>query len=139
MMIIKKYSFLILLLIISCSKKNNFNEVSVKLPNYNHSKYHVNFKTDFSTSVKISYWKDQNEVLYFSRSLIPFSKFASSTTYLKHIGIYLYKKNFLRKFNKLKQSSLEKNENLEQLRILENGYKILAFRAKKETKGIFIR
>lgn len=81
---------------------------------------------------------NQNEVLYFSRSLIPFSKFTTSTTYLKHIGIYLYKKNFLRKFNKLKHSSLEKNENLEQLRILENGYKILAFQAKKETQGIDI-
>ena len=81
---------------------------------------------------------NNNEVLYFSRNLIPFDKTLKKITYLKHIGIYLYKKNFLKKFSKLKFSLLEKRENLEQLRILENGYKMVAFEANKETKGIDI-
>ena len=63
MMISKKYSFLILLIITSCSKKNNFNQVSIDLPNYNHSKYHVNFNTDFNTSTKVLYWSDKNEII----------------------------------------------------------------------------
>ena len=56
--------------------------------------------------------------------------------YLKHIGIFLYRKNFLHKFSKLKERFLEKDQRLEQLRVLENGYKIIAFRAKNLTRGV---
>lgn len=57
--------------------------------------------------------------LYFSRARIPVTGPA-----FKHIGIYVYNKDFLLKFPKMKRTELEKNERLEQLRILENGYKI---------------
>jgi len=80
-----------------------------------------------------------DEVLYFSRSLIPHYRISKNCFYKKHIGVYLYKKNFLKKYSNLKFNNLEKIENLEQLRILENGYNMLAFEAQKETKGIDVR
>jgi len=63
--------------------------------------------------------------LYFSRSLVPYprNKIASLASY-KHIGIYAYRKDFLLKFAKMEQGYLEQIEGLEQLRALENGYKI---------------
>ena len=57
-------------------------------------------------------------------------------TYYKHIGLYLYKRPFLLKFAKMKQTSLEKKERLEQLRALENGYKIKVYETKYDTIGV---
>lgn len=68
--------------------------------------------------------------LYFSRSVIPYQrgveqeKWQSHHTYYKHIGIYAYKALTLSEITKLPQGILEKAESLEQLRWLENGYKI---------------
>lgn len=64
--------------------------------------------------------------LYFSRSPIPYHRDGGgeTSTYLKHIGVYAYKVWFLEIFSRLPQSTLEKAERLEQLRALENGYKI---------------
>jgi 3-deoxy-manno-octulosonate cytidylyltransferase (CMP-KDO synthetase) len=63
--------------------------------------------------------------LYFSRHTIPFNRDdAKDVTYYKHIGLYVYKKDYLMKFIRLKPSKLELAEKLEQLRILENGEKI---------------
>jgi 3-deoxy-manno-octulosonate cytidylyltransferase (CMP-KDO synthetase) len=67
------------------------------------------------------------KALYFSRSGIPYNikpNNKSRITYFKHIGIYGYRKNFLKKFIALKPSPLENTESLEQLRALENGYAI---------------
>lgn len=74
--------------------------------------------------VKVVLDKD-NFVLYFSRSVIPYYKNIIKIFY-KHIGIYVYRKDFLLKFVNMSQGKLEKAEELEQLRILENGYKIKA-------------
>lgn len=69
--------------------------------------------------------------LYFSRSAIPHvrdeadaSKWLSHQHFYKHFGIYVFRRDFLLKFAKMKPTPLEKSEKLEQLRILENGYKI---------------
>ncbi len=62
--------------------------------------------------------------LYFSRSVIPFVRDKEPEKWYKHIGLYGYKKNFLVQFVKLPQSYLERAEKLEQLRALENGYRI---------------
>lgn len=63
--------------------------------------------------------------LYFSRSPIPyFRNEIAGFTYYKHIGLYAYKNNFLKKFVKMNHAVLEEVESLEQLRILSNGYKI---------------
>lgn len=64
-----------------------------------------------------------NNALYFSRSQIPFERGKREEVF-KHIGIYAFKKDFLLKFNRWEQTPLEKSEKLEQLRIIENGYKI---------------
>lgn len=65
---------------------------------------------------------DKNDfALYFSRSPLPFQP---TDYFLQHIGIYGYQRDFLLKFGQLPESRLEKTEKLEQLRILENGYKI---------------
>ena len=62
--------------------------------------------------------------LYFSRAVIPNRFTKDAHIYYKHIGIYGYTKNILNKLSVLKSSSLENAEKLEQLRFLENGYKI---------------
>ncbi|PIU82824.1 MAG: 3-deoxy-manno-octulosonate cytidylyltransferase [Elusimicrobia bacterium CG06_land_8_20_14_3_00_38_11] len=69
-----------------------------------------------------------NFAIYFSRLPLPNS--------LKHIGLYVYKKNFLLKFAQMKQTPLELAEKLEQLRILENGYKIYVVKTKYKTIGV---
>jgi len=76
---------------------------------------------DNSNIVKVVVDKD-GTALYFSRSPIPWRD-GSSPCY-KHIGVYAYTKDFLMTFTRLAQSPLEKIERLEQLRALENGYKI---------------
>lgn len=80
--------------------------------------------------------------LYFSRSVIPYVRgaepetWADSFPYLKHIGIYAYRRNVLREVTQLPQSSLEKAESLEQLRWLQNGYRIRVGQTNIETIGI---
>lgn len=71
-----------------------------------------------------------NFALYFSRQVIPFNRAQKSEdwinhqTYLKHIGLYGYRTHILKKLVALPPSPLEKSEKLEQLRWLENGFKI---------------
>ncbi len=66
--------------------------------------------------------------LYFSRSPIPYLRDRDETRnpspFLKHVGLYAYRKAFLAQLGSLKESALEKLEALEQLRFLENGYRI---------------
>jgi len=62
--------------------------------------------------------------LYFSRSLIPFPRNREGHRVFGHIGIYGYRKDFLLKLTQMAPSFLEKCESLEQLRVLENGYRI---------------
>jgi 3-deoxy-manno-octulosonate cytidylyltransferase (CMP-KDO synthetase) len=62
--------------------------------------------------------------LYFSRSLIPFPRYKEGHHAFEHIGIYGYQKDFLLKLTRLAPTPLEKTEALEQLRVIENGFKI---------------
>jgi 3-deoxy-manno-octulosonate cytidylyltransferase (CMP-KDO synthetase) len=72
----------------------------------------------------------QQEALYFSRMVIPYIKGVDEKEwhkhfiYYRHVGMYAYRKDILEKITKLPPSSLEKAESLEQLRWLENGFKI---------------
>jgi 3-deoxy-manno-octulosonate cytidylyltransferase (CMP-KDO synthetase) len=79
-----------------------------------------------------------NFALYFSRSPIPFSGSVldSKCQFYKHIGLYAYTKDFLFTFANLPPSSLEKYEKLEQLRALENGYRIKMIETKYDTIGV---
>lgn len=77
-----------------------------------------------------------NWALYFSRAVIPFSKTPEKTSYTKHIGLYAFRKKTLFELIKLPQSTLEKQESLEQLRWLENGYSIKVVYTSTETPNI---
>lgn len=86
---------------------------------------------------------DHNDfALYFSRSVIPFMRgedeksWMERHTYYKHIGLYAYRLGILKEITALPQSSLELAESLEQLRWLENGYKIKVGTTHIETIGI---
>ena len=72
-----------------------------------------------------------NFAMYFSRSPIPFVREAKTNSekiklaeIYKHIGLYVFRRDYLLKFTKLQPTDLEKTEKLEQLRMLENGFKI---------------
>jgi len=78
--------------------------------------------------------------IYFSRSVIPYDRqqggIGPKSNYLRHIGIYAYRKDFLLKITKLPQTPLEKIEKLEQLRAIENGFDILVAKVKHTCDGI---
>lgn len=80
--------------------------------------------------------------LYFSRSVIPFvrgkahEEWLGHYPFLKHLGIYAYRREVLRAITQLPQSSLELAESLEQLRWLQNGYRIRVGITDVETVGI---
>ena len=80
--------------------------------------------------------------MYFSRSVIPYIRntekhnWINNFNYLKHIGLYAYRSNVLEEITRLPQSSLEIAESLEQLRWLQNGYKIKVGITDTETIGI---
>lgn len=82
------------------------------------------------------------EAIYFSRNTIPYLRnslqenWLQDHTYYKHIGIYGYRTTILSEITKLKISDLEKAESLEQLRWIENGYKIKVAITDKESQAI---
>ncbi len=78
-------------------------------------------------------WNKKEYALYFSRSPLPFQ---STDYFWQHIGIYGYQKEFLLKFQSLPVSWLERSEKLEQLRALENGYKIKIIKTTSPTLSV---
>jgi 3-deoxy-manno-octulosonate cytidylyltransferase (CMP-KDO synthetase) len=80
--------------------------------------------------------------LYFSRSVIPYvrnkeqQEWLQHFPYLKHLGLYAYRREVLHEVTQLPQSPLELAESLEQLRWLENGYRIRVGKTDVETVGI---
>lgn len=96
---------------------------------------------DNPNSPKIVTDKD-GYALYFSRSVIPFvrgtehSGWLARFPFMKHIGLYAYRRETLAEITRLPQSTLEKAESLEQLRWLQNGYKIRVGMTDVETIGI---
>lgn len=80
------------------------------------------------------------KAIYFSRSVIPYDRDRAGvgdvSHYLRHIGIYAYRRDFLLKITSLPQTPLEKLEKLEQLRTIENGYTILVGKVERTCEGI---
>ncbi len=82
------------------------------------------------------------EALYFSRSVIPYmrgvevAEWASKHRFYKHIGLYAYRSEVLRKITELAPGVLEQCESLEQLRWLENGYRVRVAETTTETVSI---
>ena len=83
---------------------------------------------------------NDGRAIYFSRSVIPYDRDAAGvgdvSGYLRHLGIYAYRKDFLFKFTSLEQGRLEKQEKLEQLRAIENGYTIMTGKVEHSCEGI---
>ena len=85
---------------------------------------------------------NNSEAIYFSRSIIPFLRdvekpnWSNEHTFYKHIGIYGYRSDVLQQITQLLPSILEQAESLEQLRWIENGYKIKVGITTHETIGI---
>lgn len=84
----------------------------------------------FNTNKVKVVFSSAGEALYFSRYPIPYQRdvpeinWMKGHTYYLHLGMYAYRKDVLKAITELKPSALEKAEKLEQLRWLENGYKI---------------
>lgn len=85
---------------------------------------------------------DNNFAMYFSRSVVPYlrgveqSEWLDKHVFYKHLGVYAYRLDVLKKITSLQPTPLEKAESLEQLRWLENGYKIKVGVTNIETIGI---
>jgi 3-deoxy-manno-octulosonate cytidylyltransferase (CMP-KDO synthetase) len=79
----------------------------------------------------------QGDALYFSRLPIPFDRDNSGgITYWKHIGMYAYRRSVLEMYHSLPASSLERAEQLEQLRLLEHGIPIRVLETREPTIGV---
>jgi len=74
--------------------------------------------------------------LYFSRATIPFDRDGTRPRYLKHLGIYAYRKEALDRFVSVPESALENGERLEQLRFLENGISIYCAETPFDSIGV---
>ena len=79
-----------------------------------------------------------NNAIYFSRSPIPYVRETGAETgpYFKHIGLYVYQREFLLGYSDLPVGPLETAERLEQLRAIENGYKIRVVETEYESMGV---
>lgn len=88
---------------------------------------HVKVITDFN-----------DNAIYFSRSVIPYERDNSDrkVKYFKHIGIYGYTAKFLNELKNLREGVLERAESLEQLRFIENGYKIKVLETASNVIGV---
>jgi 3-deoxy-manno-octulosonate cytidylyltransferase (CMP-KDO synthetase) len=77
------------------------------------------------------------DAIYFSRSPIPYSRERGlQFPYFKHIGLYVYQRDFLLNYSLLPVGPLEEAEKLEQLRALENGYSIRVVETEYESLGV---
>ncbi|WP_320046579.1 3-deoxy-manno-octulosonate cytidylyltransferase [uncultured Ilyobacter sp.] len=79
---------------------------------------------------------NKDYAIYFSRSPIPYPRTLDMKNYYKHVGIYGYKRDFVIKYSKMRQTSLEISESLEQLRVLENGYRIKVLETPFKVIGV---
>ena len=107
--------------LIACFDDENTQMATLVIP--------TNVQKELNSGVFVVFDKNDN-VLYFSRAVIPVIRdeekenWAKYNTYFKHVGMYGFTPNSLREFANMEETSLEKNEKLEQLRWLENGNKI---------------
>ncbi len=74
--------------------------------------------------------------IYFSRSTIPYARHAEHVPHYKHIGLYVYRRNFLLRYSDLPVGPLETAEKLEQLRAIENGFDIRVVETDYESFGV---
>jgi 3-deoxy-manno-octulosonate cytidylyltransferase (CMP-KDO synthetase) len=75
------------------------------------------------------------DAIYFSRCPIPYDR-GQGSVYWKHLGLYVYRRDFLLSYSSLPVGPLEKSESLEQLRALENGYRIRVTETEYDALGV---
>jgi 3-deoxy-manno-octulosonate cytidylyltransferase (CMP-KDO synthetase) len=96
----------------------------------------ISDKSELKNENVVKVVKDVNgNALYFSRSDIPFERVDTNFKF-KHIGLYCFKYDFLEKFVNMDRTPYEISESLEQLRILENGYKIKCVEVDYNSIGV---
>ena len=76
------------------------------------------------------------DALYFSRAAIPFARDDAPASYLKHVGVYAYRRDVLAAYSALPAAMLEQAEKLEQLRLLAAGLRIRAFQVAPSGPGV---
>jgi len=79
---------------------------------------------------------EKNDALYFSRVPIPYSRSHEVARYLKHVGIYAYRREVLEASATLPQPMIEQAEKLEQLRLIAAGYRIRVFEVSPAGSGV---
>ena len=97
-------------------------------------------REDYSDPAVVKVVVDENDfALYFSRSLIPYPRDNVAVNVYEHVGLYVYRKDFLLQISVMPPSYLEKIEMLEQLRVLESGCKIKVIETKsKNAAGVSV-
>ncbi|HBR2207200.1 TPA: 3-deoxy-manno-octulosonate cytidylyltransferase [Escherichia coli] len=78
----------------------------------------------------------RHDALYFSRSPIPYPRNAEKARYLKHVGIYAYRRDVLQNYSQLPESMPEQAESLEQLRLMNAGINIRTFEVAATGPGV---
>lgn len=109
-------------------------EESLKMATLKH-KLHKKEDIENPNFVKVITDRD-DYAIYFSRSVIPYPRNENLDIYFKHVGIYGYKREFVLEYSKMESTPLENSESLEQLRVLENGYKIKVLETPFEIIGV---
>jgi len=105
-------------------------------------KHIINTEDIFNENKPKVILNNKKEAIYFSRSPIPFirgkkkDEWVTTHKFYKHIGLYAYRLDILKEITSLPSSTLEKAESLEQLRWIENGYKIITQETEFESIGI---
>jgi 3-deoxy-manno-octulosonate cytidylyltransferase (CMP-KDO synthetase) len=96
----------------------------------------------FNSNINKVIFDKSNDAIYFSRFAIPFQQnvlrenWLNNLEYFKHIGIYAYRSDTLKEITRLERSKLEIAESLEQLRWIENGYKIRVLLTDYESNAV---
>ena len=97
------------------------------------SMHEITDKEDFDNPNVVKTVVDlAGNALYFSRSLVPYPRKSEGHRAFEHIGMYAYRKDFLLKYAGLPQTPLEKLESLEQLRVLEHGYRLRVVETRQD-------
>ena len=79
----------------------------------------------------------KGNAIYFSRCAIPFVRGDRTPgLHFKHVGLYVYRRDFLLGYSSMREGPLERAERLEQLRALENGYRIRVVETEYESLGV---
>lgn len=100
-------------------------------------KYKIHDMDDINNPNYVKVIVDKNDyAIYFSRSPIPYPRNLNMNNYYKHIGIYGYLRDFVIKYSKMPATPLEESESLEQLRAIENGYKIKVLETPYKIIGV---